>query len=147
MKTFKIAVIAGLLLTFSFAMFSCTKDDSSTDNTPAQLDENFTSGTWKVTLFEEDGVNQTGYFNGYNFNFNTNKTVVATNSSNTVNGSWNSFVDSGSTKFDLNFNALSGPFEEISEDWRVISNSATKIELRHESGGDGSIDLLTFTRN
>lgn len=147
MKTFKIAVVAGLLLTFSFTLLSCSKDDSSTDNTPTQVEENFSTGTWKVTLFEEDGVNQTSYFNGYNFSFNTNKTVVATNGSNTVNGTWNSFVDSGSTKFDLNFSVSSGPFEEISEDWRVISNSSTKIELRDVSGGDGSIDLLTFSRN
>lgn len=147
MKTFNIAMTAALLLTLSFALLSCSKDDSATDNTPAQVEENFTSGSWKVTFFEEDGIAQTAYFNGYDFSFNANKTVVASNGDTSVNGSWSSFIDSGDTKFVLNFNAVSGPFEEISEDWRVISNSATKIELRHESGGDGSIDLLTFTKN
>ncbi|MEE4177569.1 MAG: hypothetical protein V2I46_08665 [Bacteroides sp.] len=147
MKTLKIVFTASLLFVLSLALLSCSKDDSATDNTPAQVEDNFSSGSWKVTFFEEDGVNQTGYFDGYNFSFSTNNTVVATNGSNTVNGTWSTFEDSGSTKFDLNFTASSGPFEEISEDWRVISNSSTKIELRHESGGDGSIDLLTFSRN
>lgn len=146
MRTKKLAIFAALLFAFTFALPSCSKDDD-TENTPKQVEENFSTGTWKVTLFEEDGVNQTGYFTGYNFTFSASKTVVATNGTNTVNGTWNSFIDSGSTKFLLDFNVSSGPFEEISEDWRVLSNSATKIELRHVSGGDGSIDLLTFTRN
>ena len=45
------------------------------------------------------------------------------------------------------FTALDGPFEEISEDWRVISRTTTKIELKHISGGDGSTDYLTFEKD
>ena len=45
------------------------------------------------------------------------------------------------------FTALDGPFEEISEDWNVISRTATKIELKHVSGGDGSIDYLTLEKD
>jgi len=39
------------------------------------------------------------------------------------------------------------PFDELNEDWEVISKSDTKINLRHVSGGDGSIDVLEFTKN
>jgi predicted nucleotidyltransferase len=48
---------------------------------------------------------------------------------------------------DIDFNiAFSSPsdFEELSEDWEIISQTATKIELRHVSGGGGGTDLLTF---
>ena len=48
---------------------------------------------------------------------------------------------------DISFTATSGHFESISEDWRVLSSTASKIELKHISGGDGSIDLLTFEKN
>jgi len=73
--------------------------------------------------------------------------LSATNGSTTQSGDWSTYVDSGYTKLDLMFTALDGPFEEISEDWNVISRSATKIELKHVSGGDGSVDYLTFEKD
>ena len=109
--------------------------------------DNTTSGTWRVTLFQEDGSNQTSNFNGYNFSINSNGTIVAVNGSTTKNGNWSTYSDSGSTKFDIVFLDSNGPFEEISEDWRVLSSTASKLELKHVSGGDGSIDLLTFEKN
>ena len=63
------------------------------------------------------------------------------------NFSETTYSDSGSTKFDITFPDANGPFEEITEDWRVLSSSTTKLELKHVSGGDGSIDLLTFEKN
>ena len=71
----------------------------------------------------------------------------ATNGVTTQSGDWSTYTDSGYTKLDMMFTALDGPFEEISEDWNVISRTATKIELKHISGGDGSIDYLTFEKD
>jgi hypothetical protein len=47
---------------------------------------------------------------------------------------------------DLTFGATDGPFESITDDWDVLSASSSKIELKHTSGGDGSIDYLTFEK-
>lgn len=57
---------------------------------------------------------------------------------------------SGSTTDDIDFNIFfSSPadFSELSEDWDIISHTASKIELKHVSGGNGGIDLLTFEKN
>ena len=57
---------------------------------------------------------------------------------------------SGNTSGDIDFNIFFGSpadFAELSEDWDIISHSATKIELKHVSGGNGGTDLLTFEKN
>ncbi len=37
-------------------------------------------------------------------------------------------------------------FEELSDDWDIISHSSTKIELIDISGGNGGTDYLTFEK-
>jgi len=140
MKTIKFIALA--LLTMS-TVVSCKKDEKiSPSNSSAVLQD----ATWKVTLFSEDGVNETNYFTGYSFDFQDGGIVKATSGSNTVNGTWVTREDSGKTKLDLNFDYINN-FDELDEDWEILSQNSTKMELKHVSGGDGSIDLLTFEKN
>ena len=125
-------------------LFACNKVN------PKGVEKTVTDGSWKVTLFSEDGVNETNYFNGYTFVFNENGQVTATNNSITMNGTWSTSESSSSddssneTDFTLSFDALNN-FDELSDDWHVISLSDSKIELEDISG-DGSIDKLTFEK-
>lgn len=55
----------------------------------------------------------------------------------------------GETTGEIDFNIFfSAPvdFAELSEDWNIVSYTATKIELIHQSGGNGDTDLLTFEK-
>lgn len=122
-------------------------DDSSSSTIITQTQNTIVNGAWRVTLFSEDGSNQTSQFSNYDFVFGTNGTITANNGSNTMNGTWTTGTDDSTPKFIINFSVSNGPFEEISEDWRILSTTSTKIELKHVSGGDGSIDLLTFEKN
>lgn len=122
-------------------------DDSSSSTIITQTQNTIVNGAWRVTLFSEDGSNQTSQFSNYDFVFGTNGTITANNGSNTMNGTWTTGTDDSTPKFIINFSVTNGPFEEISEDWRILSTTSTKIELKHVSGGDGSIDLLTFEKN
>lgn len=144
-----------LMLTMSLPLISCSSDDDSNSGDSAtviaQLETSIKSGTWRVSNFVEDGNNETSDFNGYVFTFSDAGTVVASNGANTFTGTWvtssGSSSNSGSNpKFILEFNVSDGTFEELSEDWRIESSTNTKIDLKHVSGGDGSIDLLTFTK-
>jgi hypothetical protein len=143
-------VIALFSLVFAGVLVSCNSDDDSNSNNNTvivQLEASIKTGTWRVSSFVEDGNNQTHHFTGYAFTFSENGTVSATNGTNTVSGTWTTSSSSSSgSKFILNFNASSGPFEEISEDWRIENVTSILIDLKHISGGDGSIDLLTFTK-
>ncbi len=141
-----------LLVTINSSLFtfsSCSNDDDSSSNNQnvAQLQGAIVQGKWRVSNFVEDGNNQSHHFNGFAFTFSENGIVSATNGTTTVTGTWiTSSSSSSGSKFILSFNVSNGPFEEISEDWRIESTSASKIDLKHISGGDGSIDLLTFVK-
>lgn len=147
-KFFLIPVLSSILL-LNLAS-TCSSDDDSNPSSSQliiQTQNSIVSGSWRVTLFSEDGVVQTSNYNGYNFTFNANATVEATNGTTVRTGTWTTGTDDSTPKLILTFTATTGPFEEISEDWRIVSVSASRIELRHVSGGDGSIDLLTFEKN
>lgn len=139
-------ILLTLLIMTTIAVSSCSKDDDSPAD-PSQTQDNVQSGTWRVTLYNDSGENRTSYFEGFSFTFNTNGSLTAVNGTLTQNGTYSVYKDSGDTKFDITFQASSGPFEEISEDWRVITQSASKIELINVSGGNGGTDYLTFEKN
>lgn len=139
-------------LVFSIFMLNvastCSSDDDSPSSTQlvTQAQNTVVTGSWRVALFSENGVVQTSNYNGYSFSFNANSTVEAVNGTTVQTGTWTTGTDDSTPKFILTFSAVSGPFEEISEDWRILSVSSTRIELKHVSGGDGSIDLLTLQK-
>jgi len=38
------------------------------------------------------------------------------------------------------------PFDELNDDWHILNETSTKIQLEDVSGGSGEIDLLTFEK-
>jgi hypothetical protein len=139
MKTLsKILVIAGL---FMMAFASCKKDDNSSSPSSNMV----TQGQWKVTLFSENGVVETSKFSNYVFTFSSNGTVSAVRSGSTVNGSWSDGNDDSQKKLIMNF-ASPADFTEISDDWHILQETSSKIQLEDVSGGNGGTDLLTFEK-
>lgn len=157
-------MILVVLITYVFVMMSCSKDDdnNNADGTTSadQVTQIAQNGDWRVTLFNDSGENETSDFNGYTFNFNTDGSLVATNGSNTVTGTWSvtddssnsSSDDDGNSTDDDDFNIFfpvpdTNDFEDLNDDWDIISVSDTKIELIDVSDGNGGTDLLTFEKN
>ena len=154
MKTLKLIPILAVLFMLNVAsMCSSDDDNSNTSQDPIPVINTVATGTWRITLFEDSGTNETNHFNGYNFTFGAGYILSATNGTNTYNGIWsvtsdNSGDDSPSNDLDFNI-AFSSPadFAELTEDWNIISYTATKIQLVHISGGNGGTDYLTFEKN
>lgn len=130
---------------------SCKKDDdiqTKIDDVNSFVE----SGNWRISYFVDSGNNETTNFSAYSFSFNDGGAVIATNGSTTYNGTW-SVTDSSSdddSQDDLDFNInfpVTNDFEDLNDDWDIKSYSSTKIELVDVSGGDGSTDYLTFTKN
>jgi hypothetical protein len=152
MKRFSFYSVLACLFFINTASMCSTDDDSPVDtsavvNTVAQ-------GTWRITLFDEDGNDHTNNFNGYNFTFAASNVLNAENGTNTYTGFWSVTSDDSSDddnpSGDIDFNILfSSPanFAELSEDWHILERTASKIRLRHISGGNGGTDLLTFEKN
>lgn len=152
----KLTLLPFLSLIFMLNMAStCSGDDdnsSSADATP--VINTVTSGTWRVTYYFDTDTDETNHFTGYNFTFGGSNVLTATNGTNTYTGSWSVINDDSSDddnpSGDLDFNILfSSPanFADLSDDWDILSRTATKIELIDVSGGNGGTDYLTFEKN
>jgi len=146
-------LVACLFLVNTASMCS-SDDDSSSSNDVTPIVNTVTSGTWRVTLFDEDGNNHTNDFNGYDFTFGDANVLTATNGSTTVTGFWSVTNDDSSNDdnpgSDIDFNIMftsPADFAELSEDWHILERTSTKLRLQHISGGNGGTDLLTFEKN
>lgn len=101
MKTKYVFPMAALAL----MMVSCSEDtdDNAVDNF-AQLsasideitDQVTAAGDWTITNFIDSGQNETADFNGYSFSFNADGSLVATNGTETINGTWSLSIDDDS---------------------------------------------------
>ncbi|QQX78220.1 hypothetical protein JK629_08990 [Aequorivita iocasae] len=135
---------------------SCDKDDDNNEpqNTTIQQTQNTAqSGSWKITYYLDSDQNETNHFTGYTFTFNENGSLVAINGSTTITGTWSvtdsnsNDDDGGSSDTDFNIFFASPPdFEELSDDWDIISVTNSKIQLTDVSGGNGGTDFLTFEK-
>jgi len=157
-RIFNVMVVISLMA----SVVACSTSDDSTESnsTSAEQTANIArQGTWEVTYFYDTDQEETGNFSGYSFRFNQDGTLVAVNGSTTVTGSWSvtdssndSSDDDGSSSSDddADFNIFfSAPqdFEELTDDWDIISISESEIKLIDVSGGNGGTDYLTFTKN
>ena len=143
------AFLTAIVLVLLLASCSNSSNDQSV---PSQtvIQNNLQSDFWKITYFNDSGKDETNHFSGYTFTFGPNGTLTAIGSS-TQTGSW-SITDSNSNDDsidDLDFNiqfSLGNDFDDLSEDWSIVSQSTTRIELIHVSGGNGGTDYLTFEK-
>lgn len=148
------------ILSMSLMASSCSNDDGGSNNNNNQQISDWEditeAGTWKITLYSDDGEDETFYYEGYTFTFAANSTLTAVKGEETITGSWsitddsNSNDDDDGNSDDIEFNIFfSTPprFEELSDDWDIVSISNVKIELVDVSGGNGDTDYLTFSKN
>ncbi len=149
-NTFFIPTILLCLAGF-FSLSACSKDDSSDDNSVTNVQNTVQSGTWRITSFIDSGNDETNHFNGFSFTFAASNVLTATNGNATYTGTWNIDDDNSNDDSidDLHFNILfnlSNDFEDLNEDWHIISRTSNRIELTHVSGGNGGTDYLTFEK-
>jgi hypothetical protein len=120
------------------------------DNSPggsvgtASLTNTITNGTWFISYYFDD-LDETSNYNGYNFTFNTNGTLIAIKNSASTNGTWSNYMDSGQEKLEFAFDGLT--LDDLEDDWKVIEFSSNIIKLKDVSGGNGGTDYLYFTKN
>jgi hypothetical protein len=142
-----------LLVLMSIA--ACDDDSNTSNSKTSEVKNTAISGQWKVTYFFDTDTDETDNFNNYVFEFEANDAITATKGSTVHSGFWSvtdddSGDDNSNGNFDdIDFNiAFASPpdFEELSEDWEIVSLTSTRIELRHVSGGNGGTDLLTFEK-
>lgn len=156
MKKVSFASLIAFILLFNLAgMCSHDNDDSIpvTVVDPTPVINTVNTGSWRITLYQDSGVDETANFTGYNFTFGGGGVLTATNTTNTYTGTWsvtsdNSGDDSPSPDLDFNI-AFSSPatFAKLTDDWNIIEYNPTRVKLIHVSGGNGGTDYITFEKN
>lgn len=134
--------------------WSCSDDDrnSGSSTTVEILTSTVRSGSWEITTFSKDGTDHTADFADYVFTFASSGLLTAVKGEINHTGAWSVTTDDSDDDDpdDIDFNiAFASPpgFEELTEDWRLLEVTDSKIRMRHKSGGDGSTDLLTIEKN
>jgi len=115
------------------------------NNASSELVNTLKEGTWAVTNFNNEGVNETNNYTDFVFDFKEDFTVTATKNGDVVGGTWTVILDSGELKLDLNFGETN-PFDELNEDWLVITIATTKVELKDVDETTGVVSNLVFER-
>lgn len=154
MKKLSLIPLLSLIFMLNVASMCSDDDDSNTSADPTPVINTVTSGTWRITFYEDSGVDETYHFTGYNFTFGASNVLTASNGTNTYTGTWsvtNSDSNDDSPSNDLDFNILFATpavfADELSDDWDILSRTDTKIELVDVSGGNGGTDYLTLEKN
>jgi hypothetical protein len=121
-----------LIVTAFLGMISCTKDNSSPNNTTAP------TGQW-VVQFYWDEKDETTDFSGYSFEFQSGAVLKATKGGTTVSGTWSE----NSSDFTINFG--SDPvLSELNHQWLVTEKSSTLIRLKDDNPAQD--DQLHFAK-
>lgn len=149
MKALKTIPLILILLVSSSVFVACKKDKK----TIKAVEKNIVKGNWRVSKFIDSGTDETNDFTGYNFTFTEGGSVTASNGSLSYTGTWSITASSSDdSNDDVDFNLMfsvseENDFEDLNDDWDILSQSETKIELTDVSGGNGGTDYLTFEKN
>lgn len=139
-----------ILILFAIVVFaSCSSnDDSGNVNTNEfePIKTTLPQGEWMVSKLIDGQSDHTTDFESFIFNFSEDGTVAATNDLFTESGTWAYDNSSNSAEKLVLLFSETTPFDEINDDWDIVSVSNSKIELSDVSGGNGDVKLLTFTK-
>ena len=143
-------IMKKLFIVLAISVFGACSSDDDSGNVNTNEFENIKTtlpqGEWKVSKLIDGQSDHTADFESFVFNFNGDGTVVAQNDLFTENGTW-AYDNSSSSgeELILQFSERT-PFDQINDDWDIVSVTNSTIELSDISGGDGDIELLTFTK-
>lgn len=143
-------------------LFSCTSEDDSNPSANLagvqEVQSTVQSGNWRITNMNDSGEDETSDFDGYRFTFSEDGSVSATNGTVTQNGTWSVIYDSDDDdgdnddgdddiEFILFFPVPdTSDFEDLNDDWDIVSITDSRIELIDDGDIDELPDLLTFER-
>lgn len=108
------------------------------------FNDNLLGGSWTISSFIDQGVNEANDYNNVTFTFNEDGTVVAQRFNQQRIGQWTTDEDNAGFELRFQFNGPPG-LNELNEEWDVVNSSATELQL--EDVGPGDNDFLTFSRN
>jgi hypothetical protein len=142
-----------LFIALLLLLVACNDDNNDNSggsyapNLTTQLNNDLPGDSWIITEFIDD--DETDEYDGFTFDFAPDSTLTATRTSDStvVIGTWFTLFDDGQTELWINFPNSGDPrFDELTEDWCLISANDQLIRLREDDDNDDDDDLLRFER-
>ena len=138
-----------LLILSIITLASCSSDDDAGDVITNEFERIITvlpQGTWVVTKLIDGNEDHTAAFESFIFTFNEDGTVVSETDLFSEAGQW-SYV---STSHDgeqliLEFSDTT-PFDEITDDWTIVSVTNSQVELSDSGDIQGDTNFLVFKK-
>ena len=140
-------------------LLSCSNDEDDNPLDPVQavsdIQSSVVEGDWMISSYVDSGVDETSDYSAFTFTFTGDGVVTASSEAEMLTGAWTVDHDDSSnddsSDSDVDFTLLFGvpdthDFDDLNDDWDVVSYTSTMISLRDVSGGSGEIDTLIFTR-
>ena len=139
-----------LFIVLAITIFAACNSDDDSGNVNTNEFENIKTtlpqGEWEVSKLIDGQSDHTSDFESFVFTFKEDGTVRAQNDLFTENGTW-AYDNSSSSNEELILQfSEQTPFDQINDDWDIVSVTNSTIELSDVSGGNGDIELLTFTK-
>ena len=136
------------LLALIISLASCSKSNDDSVNPSSSNKTEQVKGNWTVTYYFDSGKDETSDFAGYQFTFNTNNELLATNGSSSFTGSWrigdnSSDDDNSSNRLVINITGNKA-MDHLQDDWVIISLTASQIQLQDDN--PASMEELHFGR-
>jgi hypothetical protein len=86
-----------------------------------------TQGEWRVNQYLNNSQDETNDFVGLTLQFKSNGIIVATNTTQVINGSW--VEDKISKNIIINFNNTDPILTKIADTWSINSKDVTKVRM------------------
>lgn len=113
------------------------QNKTSTNVTPGgsnnPISETVTTGKWSVSYFYDNDKDETSDYNGYSFEFKSDKTLTATRNSVTTTGNWNETTDDGLPRLVIMLNTTDDKLTELNDDWVIESKTDSQIKLKDDN--------------
>lgn len=138
-----------LLAFIVLSLFACRKDEYKYKK---QVEKILVGDFWRISNFTEAGTDHTSYFRNYNLMFAQNGDLSATNGDISCSGNWAVLDDDGeennspNIKLYLYFPSYNY-FEQLNEDWSIITFSDDRIELKNKNDHSDHTDFLTLVKD
>jgi hypothetical protein len=109
--------------------------DNCKENTNPTLDfvNSLTQGVWKISYFYHDFA-KTSLYNGFEFVFKKDQSVIATRLGISVTGQWETKINNGVREFRIKFNP--DLLHQLDEDWKVFEFNNSQLRFRKEEGSN-----------
>lgn len=137
-----------LIYVFALTFFLSSCDEGDKDPNMLASEENLVNAvensSWRISLFIEEGIDETSDYAGITLNFIPDGAIEAFEGGQLLErGTWRTLRDDGELEFWITFtqNEL---LEEISDDWFLVTMNSTEIQLMEDD--DAEKDFLTLTK-